>query len=151
MSRKSIFWILMAVGLFTLPAGLWFWCVAYFVWPRKKSSVGPVAAETMERTKTVERLSDIAEDDTDYDAAAENNRDNIMHNIREWTKSGVIKTLVVNVMSRTPCEYCKSMNGKEFSIYNQDDMKFVMQNAVRLKGCAKHCGCCWRPEKIDIE
>lgn len=26
----------MIIGFFSLPGGIWFWCVAYFVWPRKK-------------------------------------------------------------------------------------------------------------------
>ena len=72
------------------------------------------------------------------------------HNIREWVKSGVVKSLKIrSADDEDVCESCKQMSGRIFPIETNEQISFVMDNA-HVKNCRGQtgCRCYWRPEEI---
>lgn len=75
------------------------------------------------------------------------------HNIREWAKSGVVKSLkLYNIHDADVCDVCREKGGTVLSILTRAEIVFVMENA-HIKGCTNlgGCRCYWRPEKVSIE
>ena len=73
------------------------------------------------------------------------------YNIREWVKSGVIKSLKIrSAEDDDVCEACKQMNGRIFQIETNKQISFVMDNA-HVKNCRSKtgCRCYWRPEELS--
>ena len=72
------------------------------------------------------------------------------HNIREWVKSGVVKSLKLrSAEDEDVCEACKQMSGRIFPIETNEQISFVMENA-HVKNCRSQngCRCYWRPEEL---
>ena len=72
------------------------------------------------------------------------------HNIREWVKSGVVKSLKIrSADDEDVCESLKQMSGRIFPIETNEQISFVMDNA-QVKNCRGQtgCRCYWRPEEI---
>ena len=72
------------------------------------------------------------------------------HNIREWVKSGVVKSLKIrSAEDDDVCEACKQISGRIFPIETNEQISFVMDNA-HVKNCRSQtgCRCYWRPEEI---
>lgn len=80
------------------------------------------------------------------------------NNIREWVKSGVVKSVkLYTVEDEAVCPACSEMHGKIFPIRTPEQINFVMDNA-HIKNCwnvGKNsytgCRCYWRPEGISLE
>ena len=73
------------------------------------------------------------------------------HNIREWVKSGVVKSLKIrSAEDEDVCEACKQMNGRIFPIETNEQISFVIDNA-HVKNCRSQTGCrwYWRPEELS--
>jgi hypothetical protein len=73
------------------------------------------------------------------------------HNIREWVKSGVVKSLTIrSAEDGNVCEVCKQMNGRVFPIESMEQISFVMENA-HVKNCRSQtgCRCYWRPQEVS--
>jgi hypothetical protein len=74
----------------------------------------------------------------------------VRHNIREWEKSGVVKSLTIrSAEDDAVCEACKQMSGRIFPIETNEQISFVMDNA-HVQNCRSQtgCRCYWRPEEI---
>ena len=72
------------------------------------------------------------------------------HNIREWVKSGVVKSLKLrSADDEDVCASCKQMSGRIFPIETNKQISFVLDNA-HVKNCHSQigCRCYWRPEEI---
>ncbi len=72
------------------------------------------------------------------------------HNIREWVKSGVVKSLKIrSVDDEDVCDSCKQLSGRIFPIETNEQISFVMENA-HVKNCRSQigCRCYWRPEEL---
>jgi hypothetical protein len=75
------------------------------------------------------------------------------NNIREWVKSGVVKSLkLYTAEDEAVCDVCGQMHGKVFPIQTPEQINFVIDNA-HIKGCKNPigCRCYWRPEEISID
>jgi hypothetical protein len=52
------------------------------------------------------------------------------HNIREWVKSGVVKSLKIrSADDEDVCDSCRQMSGRVFPIETNEQISFVMENA----------------------
>jgi len=72
------------------------------------------------------------------------------HNIREWVKSGVVKSLKLrSADDEDVCASCKQTSGRIFPIETNEQIAFVLDNA-HVKNCHSQigCRCYWRPEEI---
>jgi uncharacterized protein with PIN domain len=72
------------------------------------------------------------------------------HNIREWVKSGVVKSLKIrSADDEDVCESCKQLSERVFPIETNEQISFVIENA-QVKNCRGQtgCRCYWRPEEI---
>ena len=72
-------------------------------------------------------------------------------NIREWVKSGVVKSLKLrSADDEDVCDSCRQMSGRVFSIETHEQISFVMENA-HVKNCRSQigCRCYWRPEELS--
>ena len=57
------------------------------------------------------------------------------HNIREWVRSGVVKSLKLrSADDEDVCDSCKQMSGRIFPIATNEQISFVMENA-HVKNC----------------
>ena len=74
------------------------------------------------------------------------------HNIREWVKCGVVKSLKLWNMPEGACDVCKQMDEKSFPIKTKEQISFVMENA-NVKACENSvgCRCYWRPDEVSID
>lgn len=80
------------------------------------------------------------------------------NNIREWVKSGVVKSVkLYTTEDQAVCPACEQMRGRVFPIQTPEQISFVMDNA-HIKNCwnvGKNsytgCRCYWRPEVISLE
>ncbi|MFY9877554.1 MAG: hypothetical protein WAL20_18230, partial [Rhodomicrobium sp.] len=73
------------------------------------------------------------------------------HNIRQWVKSGVVKSLKIrSAEDDDVCEACKQMSGRIFQIETSEQISLVMENA-HVKNCCSQtgCRCYWRPEELS--
>ena len=71
------------------------------------------------------------------------------HNIREWVKSGVVKSLKLrSADDEDVCASCKQMSGRIFPIETNEQISFVIDNAhVKNYDSQIGCRCYWRPEE----
>lgn len=75
------------------------------------------------------------------------------NNIREWVKSGVVKSLkLYTAEDENVSGVFKKKHGKSFFIQTPEQISFVMDNA-QIKGCENPSGCryYWQPKEISIE
>jgi len=74
------------------------------------------------------------------------------HNIREWVRSGVVRSLKLITAPENVCDVCKQMNKKIFPIKTREQIVFAMDN-THVKNCQNPlgCRCYWRPEEISID
>ena len=71
-------------------------------------------------------------------------------NIREWAKSGVVKSLKIrSAEDDAVCEACRQMSRRVFPIETNEQISFVTGNA-HVKNCSNQtgCRCYWRPEGL---
>jgi len=72
-------------------------------------------------------------------------------NIREWVKSGVVKSLKLrSADDEDVCDSCRQMSGRVFPIETHEQISFVMDNA-HVRNCRSQtgCRCHWRPEELS--